>query len=466
LVIEQFNGSWSSLLQLFLDNCPDLETINLSGNSFDNAIGYNGAIVQLQGSFVALREFRLSGTISDQMYTVVSKMVVQSSDTLEVLYFDRWHYGRPVEKIANPFHIAIVTSWTRCKRLKELGLCRQGGTFLNDPCWEAHLPSSVEATKDYGTVLGQLEKLRLGVKEQVLQECRNIFGGMGNVGHQSWGGYDSEEYYSYFDEKDDEDWRPLKDAVRKTKEEKAQEYETRRVERCHQQAFILRVRELFGRLKDLKQLRELDIEWVVCPSIQNMSLELALELFKETEAKEYSGSSGQNDTVNNTVRTSKGWWGEVTQDDLVWLCLPWSPQPVIKSSGIPSRLIIAAARQYENKSQLPGCCDDTNSRCNHDPQPWSTGDIYKARVGRTWKDWMGISYDDYPYAEMPYDFIRPFWHYWKFYQEHTMNSRDFEVFVEGDAEDWEEALWGKKKATRGEGGRYRQKAIGKRNQRK
>ncbi|KAF9132687.1 hypothetical protein BGW39_011550 [Mortierella sp. 14UC] len=470
LVIRQFGSLWTSLFQLLLDNCPDLEIIDLSGGSYNNTIDPNDASVQLRGSFVALREFRLSGIMSDQTFTIVSKMLVQSSATLEVLWVNRWNYGRSAEMISNPFHIGTTTSWTQCKRLKELGLYQNGGVFLSDPCWEIYSRSSTfEAAKNHGTVFGQLEKLRLSVKEPLWWECpdQHNVGGGGNAGYDSWYEYDYEEYYyGHFDEKDDEDWKPLKDVVRKSKEEKIREREKQQAERSHQRAFILQVRELFGRLKDLKQLRELEIEWVACSTIRDMSLERALELFKETEAKEHGSSSGQGDATNNTFRTSKGWWGGVTRDDLVWLCLPWSPQPVIQSSGIPSELIKAAARQYENKSQLPGCCDDTNNRCKYDPQPWSTGDIYRTRVGRAWKDWLEVSTGNHPYGVVPLSVTYPYWNHWYIHSDYTwrdfrqtMHSRDFEIFVEGDAENREEALWGRKKATRGEGGRYRQKAV-------
>ncbi|KAF9912686.1 hypothetical protein EC991_009422 [Linnemannia zychae] len=100
-----------------------------------------------------------------------------------------------------------------------------------------------------------------------------------------WDEYDHEDdYYNNLDDKDDEDWKPLKDPVRTTKEN-AQEREIQRTKRLHQRGFIIQTRELFGRLKDLKQLRELYIDWIVCSRIQNTSPELALDLLKETEAK-------------------------------------------------------------------------------------------------------------------------------------------------------------------------------------
>ncbi|KAK5814610.1 hypothetical protein F5H01DRAFT_368348 [Linnemannia elongata] len=109
--------------------------------------------------------------------------------------------------------------------------------------------------------------------------------------------------------------------------------------------------ELFGRLKDLKQLRDLEIEWYMCSSISEMTLENALELFCETE-----------------------------------------------SSIVPLHLIKAAARQYENKTQLPAGSHDIPD-CSNEQPPWSTGDIYNARVGRQWKDWDDINQGCHPYAE-------------------------------------------------------------------
>ncbi|KAG0272695.1 hypothetical protein BGZ95_011519 [Linnemannia exigua] len=458
-----------ALLQLLLDNCPDLETIELSGGSYFNADHHSGTLIQLQGSFAALREFRMSGSMTDTMYATISEMVIRSSATLEVAWINRWYWDWSAEEILNPFHINSTTSWTQCTRLKELGLYRHEGVLMTDPCWDVHPPFSVlEATKDYGTVFSQLEKLRIGVREVLWDVCPA--GGYPQGGYDSWGEYDYEDdYYGNLDENDDEDWKPLKQA-RQTKQERVREHEKQRAERSHQRAFILQVRELFGRLKDLKQLTELDIEWVACPSICDMSLECALELFKETEVKDKSKVS-QGGVCDNTLGTSKGWWGEVTREDLVWLCLPWAPQPLLQTSGVHPNLIKAAARQYENKSQLPGCCDDTNGLCAHEQSPWSTGDIYKARVGRSWKDWRDVTHNHHPYGVVPRKEISSYWYnihdpHLNGDTSHVVNSHDFEMFVEGDAGNREEVLWGRKKATKGIGGRYRQKAIGKMNQRK
>ncbi|KAG0373826.1 hypothetical protein BGX24_011194 [Mortierella sp. AD032] len=471
VVIRHFCGSWPVLLQHLLDNCPDLETIELSSSSYNHATHPSGITFQFQGSFTALREFRMSGPVTEQMYAAISKMVVRSSATLEVVWINRrWSWEQLAEEIVNPFHISTTTSWTQCTRLRELGLYRLEGALMTDPCWDVYPPFSIfEATKDYGTVFGQLEKLRLGVKEPLWRECPVDVYPQG--GYDSWDEYDYEDdYYGNFDEKDDEDWKPLKQ-VRQSKQERIRELEKQRDVRAHQKAFILQIRELLGRLKDLKQLKELEIEWTACSSICNMSLECALGLFKETEVKDNNDSS-QGGVCDNIVRTSRGWWGEVTLDDLVWLCLPWISRPPIQPSGVHPNLIKAAARQYENKSQLPGCCDDTNDRCIHEQSPWSTGDIYNARVGRAWRDWLDMTVDSHPYGVVPREEPFSYWyyhrhnHYFRGGMSHVANSHDFEVFVEGDAENREEVLWGRKKATRGVGGRYRQKAIGKMNQRK
>lgn len=108
-----------------------------------------------------------------------------------------------------------------------------------------------------------MEKLRLAVKGSLWEEeCSN-----GHHRRGVAGGYVLNDYYDYhnefydmdFDEKDDENWKPMK-AFAKT-EDKTRERQRQLAERTHQRALILQVRELFGRLKDLKQLRELEIEW-------------------------------------------------------------------------------------------------------------------------------------------------------------------------------------------------------------
>ncbi|KAK3834211.1 MAG: hypothetical protein JOS17DRAFT_738396 [Linnemannia elongata] len=468
LVLKEYNGSWINLLQLLLDNCPDLETIDLSGfsNNFQDSSASSGT--QLRGSFAALKEFRMSGPISEQSYTAVAKMILRSAATLEVVWINLNNRDQSGEG-ANPFHIGTTMSWTQCTRLKELGIYRDRGSKMTDYRWDMSPSFSTLEPRDYSTVFGQLKKLRLAVKESLWQQCPDRHHPQG----VAVGQYDWDEYYYYhhefydihLDEKDDEDWKPLK-VVGQTEEERTRDRQRQLAERNHQRAFILQVREFFGRLKDLQQLWELEIEWIVCSSISEMSLELALELFREPEVNDSNNNGGYE-------RTSKGWWGEVTQKDLVWLCLPWLSQPHIQTSTVPSHLIKAAARQYENKTRLPGGTHDIPD-CSNERPPWSTGDIYNARVGRRWKDWDNIIQGCHPYAQTCTSCIGTyapcFWYGAGVYDtytsaSHVIHSRDFEIFVEGLAGSAEPA-WGKKMATRGVKGRYRQKAIGKMNQKK
>ncbi|KAG0295808.1 hypothetical protein BGZ96_010926 [Linnemannia gamsii] len=471
-MVKSANISWANLLRLLLDNCPDLETVDLYGSSsgtfcWTNGISTDDAI-QFIGSFPALKEWRLSGYISEQLYEAIAVVLVRSAATLEVVRIYRDNNEQALGG-ANPIHIGTTASWTQCTRLRELGIHRTGGSKLTDHRWDIAKPFSVwEPTKDYSTVFGQLEKLQLAVREPLWNQCPDGSYVVSNYG----GWYEEEEENvddSDLDEQDDEDWKPLK-AVNQTVEEKNLEPHKRLVERNHKRAFILQVRELFGRLKELEQLRELEIDWSVCFSISEMSLEEAFELFRETEVKD-----NRNDSEYE--RTSRGWWGEVTEEDLVWLCLRWAPRPNIVTYKIPSDIINVAARQYENKTQLLSGCHGILD-CSSERTPWSTGDIYNTRVGRQWKDWDDIISGCHPYREScsrcvtglfscgwfrfaPYDtYLRK-----NGSVNHVVQSRDFEVFVEGLAGS-EESAWGRKMATRGDRGRYRQKAVGKMNQRK
>ncbi|KAF9156615.1 hypothetical protein BG015_003583 [Linnemannia schmuckeri] len=72
LVLKEYIGSRKILLQFLLNNCPDLKTIDLSGNTY--------------------------------------------------------HYN-PHLNTSSP------ASWTQCTRLKELGLYRFGGSKMTDPRW-------------------------------------------------------------------------------------------------------------------------------------------------------------------------------------------------------------------------------------------------------------------------------------------------------------------------------------------
>ncbi|KAG0304911.1 hypothetical protein BGZ97_001306, partial [Linnemannia gamsii] len=313
-----------------------------------NAFSTHGNI-QFVGSFPVLKEFTMSGYMSEQLYEAVALMLVQSAATLEVVRIDRENHEQAFDG-ANPFHIGTTASWTQCTRLRELGILRDIGSKMTDYHWDIAGPLSVwEPIKDYSTVFGQLEKLKLSVRDPLWDQCPDLSYVANYI--ETW--YEEEDYGqpddSDLDEQDDEDWKPLKTSTQ-TVEEKTQEHHNRRVERDHKRAFILHVREIFGRLKELKNLRELEIDWTVCYSISEMSLGDAMELFRETEMKD-----NRND--NEYERTSRGWWGEVTEDDLVWLCLPWASRPNVESSKVPHDLIEAAARQYENKTQLPGGCN-------------------------------------------------------------------------------------------------------------
>ncbi|KAG0070933.1 hypothetical protein BGZ90_012449 [Linnemannia elongata] len=312
LVLKAYRGSWINLFQLLLDNCPDLETIDLSGSHYYPQNNFVSNVTELSGSFAALKEFRMTGIPSEQLYITMGKMVLRSAATLEVVWIDRTCWEQ-TEEGANPFHIGTAMSWIQCTRLKELGIYGDRGLRMTDYRWDVSPSFSIcEPIKDYSTVFGQLERLRLAVNESLWRQCSNIRPHAEvPAGYYSWEEYEyyHDEFYDMeLDEKDDKDWKPLR-AMTQTEEERTRECQRQLAERNHQRAFMIQVRELFGRLKDLQHLRELVIEWAVCSSISEISLEHALELFCETEVNDSHNNGGDE-------RTSKGWWGEVTQEDL------------------------------------------------------------------------------------------------------------------------------------------------------
>ncbi|KAK3834233.1 MAG: hypothetical protein JOS17DRAFT_773140 [Linnemannia elongata] len=479
LDLKDYHGSWMTLFQLLLENCPDLETVDLSGSErrSGETNTTSNDIYQLTGSFAALREFRISGSMSEA-YVKMAWMVVRSAATIEVVWIDRRNRMDPTEAFTVLFHMGKV-HWAHCRRLRELIIFQEGGTQLEDFRWHNPLDFTFfEPINDHSAVFGQLEILRLVVKEPLWEECANEH--FTSDEHDYWDDYwvEYDDYSHYnefygidFDENDDEDWKPLT-AVTPTEREMIRERRHQQwVLSHHHRGFIFHVRELFGRFKGMKKLRELEIEWVVCSSISDMSLEYALDLFRETEFKDNCSNSGYE-------RTSKGWWGEVTQEDLVWLCLPWYPQPAPQPSRVPSKIIKAAAHQYENKTPLSINSNDIPDYNGTFPA-WNTGDIYNTRIGRHWKDWADVALDSHPYGDpCPnchgmsfscygrhcYDSYSSYSHSLRPYDV-VQCGRDFENFVVGVAGK-EESGWGRKMATRGDRGRYRQKAVGKMNQRK
>ena len=334
----------------------------------------------------------MSGTMSEQAYLAVARMVVRSAATLEVVWINRRNWMQ-IDETANPFHIGTTASWTQCTRLRELGISRNEESLMTAYRWELPLAFSIFGPiKDYSTVFGQLEKLRLAVKESLWECADGYFIGSGD---DYWDVYDYysnyKEFYGIdFDEKDDKDWKPLT-AVAPTKE-KIREYQRQQAERNHQRAFILQVRELFGRLKDLKQLRELEIEWNVCSS----TLRCHWSMLWSYSVRPRSMTAT---TIADTNGHRRAGGGEVTHEDLVWLCLPWYPQPAPQPSRAPSKTIKAATHQYENKAPLSISCNDISDYSGTFPA-WSTGDIYNARIGRHWKDWTDVALESHPCGDL------------------------------------------------------------------
>ncbi|KAK3839950.1 MAG: hypothetical protein J3R72DRAFT_492281 [Linnemannia gamsii] len=84
---------------------------------------------------IVMVKFPVSGAVTEQMYSAISKMVARSSATFEVAWIIRWNWESPAGEIVNLFHIDTTRIWTHCTRLKELGLYRNGGSLMIDPCW-------------------------------------------------------------------------------------------------------------------------------------------------------------------------------------------------------------------------------------------------------------------------------------------------------------------------------------------
>ncbi|KAK5796909.1 hypothetical protein F5H01DRAFT_373562 [Linnemannia elongata] len=261
-VLRKFHGRGKEVMQALVDFCPDLEIIDLYINESQDSEGGGVTTGPLRGSFAQLSEFRMQGSWPEVTQLDISLLVARSRDTLEVVWLHGYDYSDWILS-ANPFHIGTKAGWTQCTRLKELVLHTWGrsGSPMTDYCWNLPGISSSSAGivgEDDSMVFPQLEKLRLTVKEPLWGECPDRF--CGRVLWEVEGYFDADgpEHYPFND-----DWTAPAVALR-TKEDDiwdrelaADVFEQKRV---HQMAFIIHVREVYGRIKTLKQLQNLEIE--------------------------------------------------------------------------------------------------------------------------------------------------------------------------------------------------------------
>ncbi|KAK3834183.1 MAG: hypothetical protein JOS17DRAFT_773098 [Linnemannia elongata] len=336
LVLRDYCGNLQDVLQLLVSSCLELETIDLSNTGIIeqndehiDMVATTAGPLSPGSCFAKLKKFRIEGEWSSSTHQAIAELVSRSTDTLEIAWFDCCSW-RPITYPAIPFHIGTDTSWTRCIRLKELVLYQQRGFSMSDYRWNApdHSRTILDAVEeDYSTVFSRLEKLSLCPCEDTEDDIRD---------------------------------RKLKQATRRKKWE-------------HRLAFILQVRELYGRLKDLKQLRALEIEWRTCPLIHKMTLEDILRLFYETEFDEDKARGINLKRREDLTRTSKGWWGPITTADLRWLCLSWPTQAELDARSKIQQLASIALK---------------NSKVEFNTSYARLADPFQRRVGRIWEDWM------------------------------------------------------------------------------
>ncbi|KAF9300886.1 hypothetical protein BGZ91_009697, partial [Linnemannia elongata] len=174
---------------------------------------------------------------------------------------------------------------------------------MSDYCWgfpgnnESLTALDAAAGKDTSTtpMFSRLEKLKLAVSEPTLLECPD--------GRHNRFVFRPDSFQSRM-------------AFRHNNQDGVVD---RKTEREHRLAFVLLVRELYGRLRKLKRLRSLEIEWWACETIQRMTLEHVLQLCYETEFEEDDVRGINFKRREDLPRTSKGWRGPISTVDLSWL---------------------------------------------------------------------------------------------------------------------------------------------------
>ncbi|KAG0293511.1 hypothetical protein BGZ96_002740 [Linnemannia gamsii] len=388
-ILRGHYGKLKDLVQLLVVACPDLETIDISSADIDldaddlgeNNVGSDATteptttLLTTRCYFTKLKEFRIEGAWSQSTNQAIVKLVSRSADTLEIAWFDcgTWWVA---DEFMNPFQIDTETSWTLCTQLKELVLYYQGGFSMSAYYWDtpsdhSHATSDTSEDKeDYSVAFSRLEKLRLSVKEPLWQGCSDGF-------HTGQGEWSAEEY---------DGLQPITHEAYTTTPNgdicvRELERATERKEREHQLAFVLQVRELYGRLKNFKRLRALEIEWCACSTIRDMTLEDVLRLFYETEFDEDKAKGVDFKRREDLPRTRKGWWGPITSADISWLGLSWSTQTEQKAEADLQQLVSIARDNSSFRYNL------ASSRIE---------DPFHRRVGRVWEDWMYLT-EEYPH---------------------------------------------------------------------
>ncbi|KAG0081483.1 hypothetical protein BGZ90_007942 [Linnemannia elongata] len=358
LAIAGYHGYPNTLLQSLVESCPDLDTIHLGGTNFAHHPSMHlprdlpylhddeGTIIQdrtpLRGVFDKLKEFMVTGFSNnlwtDRGYEDVSGLLVRSTETLErvAVQSDDGGWSHP-----NPFRVGLRgagLSWADCKKLKELTIepiSRMDFSFLDKPPYTPPSPSSPSTGSDSGsnddvgifntlaaiadnnsinTSFESLTHLRLtSLGDTERNSCSNIF-------------LDYSRYWNQTPTLDDY----LEQPPHKYSEAIMRPY------RHHRVLFIHRMRELFGRLKAVKSLKKVDLDWSeLCMVIKSMTQEVVLELLKETEGGDEMEPQDRKDSLEKVAgtrwgvqkgkvtRSGQGWYGPMTLDDLAWLGLQW-----------------------------------------------------------------------------------------------------------------------------------------------
>ncbi|KAG0054556.1 hypothetical protein BGZ83_010961 [Gryganskiella cystojenkinii] len=441
LVLRDHTGDLKDLMQLLVIFCPDLETVDLSTkeaisqdvNNIETATTMGP--LSLGSRFTKLKEFRVEGEWSSSTHQAIAELVSRSTDTLEIAWLDRGSW-QPIKDTANPFHIGTEASWAHCTQLKELVLYQEKGFSMSDNCWD--VPGNNESltalgtatSKDTSTTLmfSRLEKLKMVVNEPTSLEC-------------------PDSRHTRFP------IEPYSALSRRTFGDNNQDCALdRRTKREHRLAFVLLVREFYGRLRTLKRLRSLEIEWCACLTIQSMTLEYVLQLFYETEFEEEDKEArGINlKRSEDHARTSEGWWGPITTADLSWLGLSWFTQAEQQAKADTQKLSLLA-----------------NMQSNVEPNTSyaKLADPFQRRVGRIWEDWMclvgscphawtdrvfGNRYG--PCSCQLYDYSRGYIYamdgYYDLDEDHVVYSREFEALSGGMVAE-RRGRWGSRKASRG-----------------
>ncbi|KAG0210581.1 hypothetical protein BGX28_009217 [Mortierella sp. GBA30] len=272
----------------------------------------------INGSLPSLREFVFNGLRrsydGDEALYEIFKFVGRSGLSLETLKIDIRDGGAITAGMLSHLNV--------CKNLKTLWFTQDDNErdYFSRPNEELFVPLAIFVNYVTSGNLSRVQSLRLRISELSQEVCS-----------------------------DDICW---------TWEEQGQGINTEALE--HLKGFVQGVHALFGSLKSLTDLKEMELSWSLCDTIRDAPQELVFNIVDKVAGMDNS------DSIEQTIEIS------ITNEDLAWMGLRWSILSVVKRQ--------AAERKEREKERILS------------DERWMKWSKDLRRFGRCWVDWEALDH--------------------------------------------------------------------------